>query len=80
MSVSESVSNANPFLQGNNEPVYEETTTTEMEVIGKVPVDISGSFLRVGPNPYYVPDEERYHIFDGDGMIHGIHFNEGKAT
>ena len=51
-----------------------------MEVIGEVPADISGSFLRRGPNPYYVPDEARYHIFDGDGMIHGMHLGAGKAT
>jgi carotenoid cleavage dioxygenase-like enzyme len=80
MSIAESVSHTNPSLQGNNEPVYDEITTVEMEVIGAVPADISGSFLRVGPNPYYVPDEARYHIFDGDGMIHGIHLNGGKAT
>jgi carotenoid cleavage dioxygenase-like enzyme len=80
MSIAESVAHTNPSLHGNNEPVYDEITTVEMEVIGAVPADISGSFLRVGPNPYYVPDEARYHIFDGDGMIHGIHLNGGKAT
>lgn len=70
----------NPHLTGNNKPVYDEITATELEVIGEIPSDISGHFLRVGPNPYYVPDESRYHIFDGDGMIHGVHISEGKAT
>jgi carotenoid cleavage dioxygenase-like enzyme len=51
-----------------------------MEVIGEIPSDISGNFLRVGPNPYYVPDVDRYHIFDGDGMIHGVHISKGSAT
>ncbi len=70
----------NPHLQGNNAPVYEEVTITDMEVIGEIPSDISGNFLRVGPNPYYVPDPDRYHIFDGDGMIHGVHISGGTAT
>ncbi len=80
MSTADAIVINNPFLTGNNEPVYEEITTTELEVIGEVPADISGSFLRTGPNPFYVPDEEKYHIFDGDGMIHGVSFKDGKAT
>ena len=73
-------SSNNPFLQNNNTPVYEEVTSHELEVIGKIPHDLSGNFLRVGPNPYYVPDAERYHIFDGDGMIHGVHIRDGQAS
>ena len=63
MSTADAIVINNPFLTGNNEPVFEEITTTELEVIGEVPADISGSFLRTGPNPFYVPDEEKYHIF-----------------
>jgi carotenoid cleavage dioxygenase len=70
----------NPHLQGNNAPIFEEITAEDLEVIGEIPKDISGNFLRVGPNPYYVPDESRYHIFDADGMIHGVHIADGKAT
>ncbi len=70
----------NAHLTGNNAPVYDEITAADLEVIGTIPSDISGNFLRVGPNPYYVPDPERYHIFDGDGMIHGVHISNGTAT
>ncbi len=70
----------NPHLQGNNAPIYEEITATDLDVIGEIPKDISGNFLRVGPNPYFVPDEKRYHLFDGDGMIHGVHITGGKAV
>jgi carotenoid cleavage dioxygenase len=80
MSIAENMEFSNPHLQGNNRPVYEEITARELEVIGKIPTDIEGSFLRVGPNPYYIPDQDRYHIFDGDGMIHGVHISEGSAT
>jgi len=70
----------NPHLTGNNAPVHNEATFTDLEVIGEIPADISGNFLRVGPNPYYVPDADKYHIFDGDGMIHGVHIVGGTAT
>lgn len=70
----------NPHLTGNNAPVYNEITASNLEVIGEIPKDIAGNFLRVGPNPYYVPDTDRYHIFDGDGMIHGVHLANGSAT
>ncbi len=71
---------SNPHLTGNNRPVYEEVTAENLEVIGNIPDDISGNFLRTGPNPFYVPDEPRYHLFDGDGMLHGVHITGGKAT
>lgn len=80
MSVAENKEFSNPHLQGNNRPVYDEITAEDLEVIGSIPGDISGNFLRIGPNPYYIPDEDRYHIFDGDGMIHGVHISGGKAT
>ena len=80
MSQAEAAEYGNPHLQGNNKPVYDEITATELDVVGEIPADISGYFLRIGPNPYYVPDESRYHIFDGDGMIHGVHIADGKVT
>ncbi|MGB2925788.1 MAG: carotenoid oxygenase family protein, partial [Limnothrix sp.] len=36
-------------------------------------------FLRNGPNPQFAPIG-RYHWFDGDGMIHGVHLQNGKAS
>lgn len=80
MSVAESSNYTNPSLEGNNKPIMDEITASDLEVIGEIPADISGNFLRVGPNPYYVPDVEKYHIFDGDGMIHGVHISGGEAT
>ncbi|MFT7219035.1 MAG: carotenoid cleavage dioxygenase-like enzyme [Candidatus Azotimanducaceae bacterium] len=80
MSVAETREFDNQHLQGNNKPVYEKVTAENLEVIGEIPTDIAGHFLRVGPNPYFVPDESKYHIFDGDGMIHGVHIKAGQAT
>ncbi len=70
----------NPFLSGNYAPVSEEITAECVEVIGKIPADLNGHFLRIGPNPVYVPDPATYHIFDGDGMIHAVQFDNGRAT
>ncbi len=70
---------ANFFLDGNFSPVNEERDTEEMEVIGTIPEDLQGHFLRVGPNPVYVFSEAAYHTFDGDGMIHAMAFSGGKV-
>ena len=80
MSVAESDEYQSQYLQGNFKPILDEITAENLEVIGEIPSDISGNFLRVGPNPYFVPDVEKYHIFDGDGMIHGVHIKDGKAA
>ena len=70
----------NPFLSGNYAPVMEENVAAITEVIGKIPKDLNGHFLRIGPNPVYVADPASYHIFDGDGMIHAVQFEDGQAT
>ena len=70
---------SNFFLDGNFSPVAEERDAEGMEVIGAIPTDLQGHFLRVGPNPVHVFSEEAYHTFDGDGMIHAIEFNQGTA-
>jgi carotenoid cleavage dioxygenase-like enzyme len=70
----------NYFLNGNYAPVSEEHVATDMQVIGTVPNDIEGYFMRIGPNPVYCADPEAYHIFDGDGMVHQVEFTNGKAT
>ena len=70
----------NFFLQGNYAPVSEEHVDTGMEVIGEIPSDLEGYFLRIGPNPVFLADPEEYHIFDGDGMVHQVEFKNGDAT
>ncbi|MFM6277202.1 MAG: carotenoid oxygenase family protein, partial [Dolichospermum sp.] len=56
-----------------------EITTDTLEVIGELPPELSGMFVRNGPNPQRNPIGQ-YHWFDGDGMLHGVQFNDGKAT
>ncbi len=72
----------NPYLHGNYAPVTEERTDdVDLPVTGVIPPDLEGRLLRNGPNPAVVPaDEEDYHWFSGDGMIHAISLAEGRAT
>ncbi|MFJ2031981.1 carotenoid oxygenase family protein [Streptosporangium sp. NPDC087985] len=68
----------NPYLLGVYAPVHEEITVGDFEVIGEIPRDLNGVFLRNGPNRRYA-GPGRYHWFDGDGMIHAVHFENGRA-
>ena len=68
----------NPYLQGLYEPVAAETTALDLTVIGEIPKDLHGSFVRNGPNPHAAP-EGMHHWFDGDGMIHAVYFENGRA-
>ena len=68
----------NPYLDRNFAPVDREIASDTLEVIGELPSELSGMFLRNGPNPQYSPIGQ-YHWFDGDGMIHGVRIHNGKA-
>jgi carotenoid cleavage dioxygenase-like enzyme len=68
-----------PYLKGNFAPVRQEITTDTLPVIGQLPLELSGMFVRNGPNPQWTPIG-KYHWFDGDGMLHGVQISEGKAT
>ena len=41
-----------PALDGNNAPVATEDVFENMPVIGKVPADLNGLYVRNGPNPF----------------------------
>lgn len=71
---------SNPFLEGNFAPVSEEHEAEGLAVEGELPRGLRGRFLRIGPNPQFVPEVARYHWFDGDGMVHGVGFEGGQAS
>lgn len=73
------VTAANPFLEGNFAPVREEITADKLNVIGELPPDLSGMFVRNGPNPQFPPIGQ-YHWFDGDGLLHGVRITQGQAS
>jgi carotenoid cleavage dioxygenase-like enzyme len=68
-----------PYLEGPFAPIDAEITADDPAVIGEIPRDLSGMFVRNGANPRFEPIG-RYHWFDGDGMLHGVHLADGRAT
>ncbi len=68
-----------PDLEGNLFPVGEEVDVARLDITGALPPALRGSFVRNGPNPLFQP-LGRYHMFDGDGMLHGITFDGGRAS
>lgn len=73
------VGDDHPYRQGAWTPNLTEYDARELEVLeGEVPTDLNGVYLRNTENPLF-PALERYHPFDGDGMLHAVHFRGGKA-
>ncbi|GHF19374.1 apocarotenoid-15,15'-oxygenase [Kordiimonas sediminis] len=70
--------NNHPYLNGAWTPMHREYDATDMEVIGTIPDDIDGVYIRNTENPVFKP-LGRYHPFEGDGMLHMMHFKEGRA-
>lgn len=68
----------NPYLNGGYAPVDREVSAADLPVIGEIPKDIAGLYVRNGPNPQ-APPAGLHHWFDGDGMLHGLWLEGGKA-
>ena len=69
----------NPYLSGPYAPVHDELIVEDLEVLGELPHDLSGVYVRNGPNPRF-PTQGRHHWFDGDGMVHAVRFEQGRAS
>ncbi len=69
----------NPYLHGPYAPVREEVSIDQLRVKGEIPKDFAGAYYRNGPNPKKTPSG-MHHWFDGDGMVHAIFFEDGKAS
>ncbi len=69
----------NMYLAGNYAPVTEEVTAFDLPVVGELPAELNGRYLRNGPNPAHHVDHATHHWFTGDGMVHGIRLREGRA-
>jgi carotenoid cleavage oxygenase len=70
---------ANPYLDDVLAPVSAEVTATDLAVTGHIPEFLDGRYLRNGPNPVAEVDPATYHWFTGDGMVHGVALQDGKA-
>lgn len=63
-------------LSGNRAPVFDEVTITDLEVTGALPPELNGRYVRNGANPQTGVSD---HWFLGDGMVHGIELDSGRA-
>src|SRR5271154_4309170 len=67
-----------PFLTGLHAPIKEELTIEDLVVTGSIPPALDGRYLRIGPNPI-AADPRTYQWFLGDGMVHGLRVEGGRA-
>jgi carotenoid cleavage dioxygenase len=67
-----------PYRSGPWRPQHEEWKVDALEVEGTLPDDLDGLYLRNTENPVHLPIA-RYHPFDGDGMVHAVGFEGGRA-
>lgn len=71
----------NKFLNGPFAPWAEETAAYDLEVVGKIPEDLAGALFRISSNPRFMPrNADRYHWWEGDGMVAGLYLRDGKAS
>ncbi|MEU9206248.1 carotenoid oxygenase family protein [Streptomyces sp. NPDC048332] len=66
-------------LSGRFAPVTEEVDETGLQVVGELPDELDGLFLRNGPNPRFSPIGSFLYPIDGDGMLHGVWISGGQA-
>jgi carotenoid cleavage dioxygenase-like enzyme len=64
------------FRTGNYAPVHDELTAFDLPVEGRIPDELNGWYLRNGPNPR----SGEGHWCVGDGMVHGIRLENGRAA
>ncbi|MEP6343793.1 MAG: carotenoid oxygenase family protein [Maricaulaceae bacterium] len=70
-------SNIKPFwMEGNFGPVGKEVTSETLKVTGEIPKDLNGRYFRNGANPRVTTSSD---WFLGEGMIHGVRIQDGKA-
>ena len=64
-------------MAGYLAPVPDEIDAVDLPVDGALPPELTGRYLRNGPNP--LPGEPSRHWFTGHGMVHGIRLRDGRA-
>ena len=64
------------FRTGNYAPVHDELTAFDLPVEGSIPAELNGWYLRNGPNPR----AGAAHWCVGDGMVHGVRLENGRAA
>ncbi len=70
-----------PALNGYYAPFHAEMDAPDLVIEGRLPHGLAGTFYRNGPDPQFPPHpQDRYHVFDGDGMVFAIALGDGRAS
>ncbi|MFT3804344.1 MAG: carotenoid oxygenase family protein [Burkholderiaceae bacterium] len=77
MTASTSSASQPVYLTGFMAPVADEIESTDLEVEGHLPPELSGTYVRNGSNP--MPGTDPGHDFTGQGMLHGVRLDGGRA-
>jgi carotenoid cleavage dioxygenase len=64
------------WLQNNFGSVYDEIDAFDLPVRGSLPPELDGLYVRNGSNPQ---NDDSPHWFLGDGMVHGVRLERGRA-
>ncbi|MGD9530872.1 carotenoid oxygenase family protein [Pseudonocardia sp.] len=70
---------SDPHLSGVFAPVRTESQAADLEVVGELPSEMDGLYLRNGPNPRFTPLGSYLYPIEGDGMVHGLWVSDGRA-
>jgi carotenoid cleavage dioxygenase len=70
---------ANAHLSGRFAPVHREVDDDDLAVEGTLPADLTGTYVRNGPNPRFTPLGSYTYPMEGDGMLHGVWLESGRA-
>jgi carotenoid cleavage dioxygenase-like enzyme len=61
----------------SRQPVGREVTVADLTVTGRLPAELDGRLVRIGPNP--LRPGPAAHALVGDGMVHGLRLSGGRA-
>jgi carotenoid cleavage dioxygenase-like enzyme len=69
-----------PNARGFNQPMRFEADIGDCEVIGKIPSDFTGAYVRVGPEFYFPQKYADDGAVNGDGYINAFRFKNGIVS
>jgi carotenoid cleavage dioxygenase len=65
--------------RGYSAPVRIEADVYDLEVLGRIPPELDGLYVRASGDPQYPPLHGTDIFLNGDGMLHSVRFENGHA-
>jgi carotenoid cleavage dioxygenase len=67
------------IYRGYSAPVRIEADVHDLEVVGRIPPELDGTYFRNSADPTYPPLLGKDIFLNGDGMVHSVRFERGHA-